>query len=75
VRLPALYPSGYYTPALRDWRCLAGSAKSDLPAFPIRLARLFVVMREKLVYVTDMVPATSRSIELRDLSVWADPQP
>ena len=73
LRLPALYPSGYYTPSYRDWRCQGGKGKGRSPAFPIRLTRLYVVMRSKLVYVTDMVPAKSLSIEVSDLCVGAAP--
>ncbi|NQT86656.1 hypothetical protein HQ560_07830 [bacterium] len=74
VKLPALYPSGYYTPSYRDWRCQSGSRKGDLPTFPIRLARLYVVMRSQLVYVTDRVKAKSLSIEVRDLCVGKRPE-
>lgn len=71
VPLPALYASGYYTPTFRHWRCQGDSSKDNQPAYPLKFARLYVVMREKLVYVTDMKPAASMSIELRGLAVAA----
>lgn len=66
--LPALYPSGYYQPSFRHWQCQGDTGKSFEPAYPIKLARLYILLREKLVYVTDMVPPASPSIELKNLT-------
>lgn len=71
--LPATYPSGYYKPSARHWRCIGkdGSEieeKSFDPAWPISFSRIYVVMREKLVYLTEMTPPTSDSIELRNVT-------
>jgi len=68
-RLPGQYPGGYYTPATRHWRCQGNNSKTITPTYPLEFARLYVVMREQLVYVTDMVPAKNLSIELRNLTV------
>jgi hypothetical protein len=67
VKLPSLYPAGYYSPDYRNWRCFGESSKEYTPTYPIRFTRLYIVMREKLVYVTDMVPAKSDAIELKNL--------
>ena len=66
--LPALYPSGYYQPSFRHWQCQGNPGKDFEPAYPIKLARLYILLREKLVYVTDMTPPAGPSIELRDLT-------
>ena len=71
--LPACYPSGYYKPSMRHWRCIgkdgaAAEGQTSEPAWPIALSRLYVLMREKLVYVTEMTPPASPSIELRDIT-------
>ena len=59
---PADYASGHYGLETHRW-----SRSAEMKA-PVKVTRLYVIMREKLVYVTDMVPAISRSIELRDLT-------
>ena len=64
------YPSGYYAPDFRHWRCEKDNSITNQIAYPLRFNRLYVIMREKLVYVTDMVPAKSMSIELRDLTAF-----
>jgi len=60
--------SGYPGPNARNWRCLEGSVKIDRIAYPVTFTRLYLILREKLVYLTDMVPAKSMSIAVRDLT-------
>jgi len=72
--LPAHYACGYYNPSFRDWRCQQDSNKGNAMAYPLKFARLYVVMREKVVYLTDMVPAKGLSIELKGLTVGTSPQ-
>ncbi|HOJ39453.1 MAG TPA: hypothetical protein PK644_03185, partial [bacterium] len=62
LRLPYQYAAGTPAPACRDWN------RDDQPVYPLKLKRLYVLMREKLVYLTDMVPARSLSLELKDLT-------
>ncbi len=71
--LPACYASGFYKPSMRHWRCIGKDGETlegqiPGPAWPIALSRLYVLMREKLVYVTEMTPPASPSIELRDIT-------
>ena len=69
VRLPDHNPaSGYYGPNFYQWRCHGDSSKSSRIAYPVRFSRLDLILRDRLVYVTDMVPAKSMSIELRNLT-------
>jgi len=62
-RFPKDYASGHYG---LDSHCWSRQAEMKRP---VKVTRLYVIMREKLVYVTDMAPAKSMSIELRDLTV------
>jgi hypothetical protein len=71
--LPLLYPSGYYTPDFRNWRCDGDNSVTNTIAYPLKLKRLYVAMRDHLVYLTDMVPATSRTIELKNVTAGIDP--
>ncbi|MBT3375602.1 MAG: hypothetical protein HN742_38675 [Lentisphaerae bacterium] len=59
---PRPYASGHPDLAAHQWS--QGARMSP----PVKVTRLYVILREKLVYLTDMLPATSMSIELRDLS-------
>jgi hypothetical protein len=68
VGLPFHYASGYYTPDFRHWRCQGDNSTANQLEFPIRFNRLYVVLREHLVYVNKMIPAKSMSIELKNLS-------
>ena len=68
VGLPFHYGSGYYSPGFRHWRCQGDNSTTNQLEFPIRFNRLYLVLREKLVYVNEMIPAKSMSIELKDLS-------
>ena len=65
---PADYASGHYGLDTHRW-----SRSAEMKA-PVEVTRLYVIMREKLVYVTDMVPARSMSIELRDLTAGPGPE-
>ena len=69
---PSHYASGYYGLDFHNWRCQGDNSKTNHLAYPLKLSRLYVTMREKLVYVTDMVPATSMDIALRDVTVFAE---
>jgi hypothetical protein len=66
--LPLHYPSGYYGPAFHNWRCQGDNSLTNQLAYPLQFSRLFVVMRQKLVHVTDMVAAKSSTLELRSLA-------
>ena len=66
--LPGHYPSGYYKPSFRHWRCRSDNSKTTKLAYPVKLNRLYIVMRDQLVYLTEMVPAESRSIALRRIA-------
>jgi hypothetical protein len=66
--MPLHYPSGYYRPEFRHWRCLGDNSRTNRLAYPLKFRRLYVIMREKLVYVTDMVPAKSLFVEFRDVT-------
>lgn len=66
--LPTLYPSGYYRPSFRHWQCDGAAVKNIEPAYPIKLARLYIVLREKLVHVTEMTPPASPAIEIKNLT-------
>ena len=72
VGLDLHHPSGYYAPDFRHWRCHGDNGITNEIAYPLKFSRLYLIMREKLVYVTDMVPANSMTIELRDLTVELD---
>lgn len=69
VKLPSLYPCGYYRPECRHWRCQGDNSKDIEPVYPLKFARVYMVMRESLVYLTDMMPARSLTVGLRDLTV------
>jgi len=70
VRLPDHFAgSGHYGPNFYQWRCHGDNSKDNTLAWPIRLSRIYLILREKLVYLTDMVPAKSNSIELKNLTV------
>jgi len=72
VGLDLHHPCGYYAPDFRHWRCHGDNNITNQIAYPLKFSRLYLIMREKLVYVTDMVPAKSMTIELRDLTVGLD---
>jgi hypothetical protein len=67
VGLDLHYPSGYYAPDFRHWRCQGDNSITNQIAYPLKFNRLYVIMRQGLVYVTDLVSAKSMSIELKDL--------
>jgi hypothetical protein len=68
VGLDLHYPCGYYAPDFRHWRCQGDNSITNQIAYPLKFNRLYVIMRQGLVYVTDMLPAKSMSIELKDLT-------
>lgn len=63
---PLDYASGHHGLDSHNWSRLAEMKQ------PVKVTRLYVIMREKLVYVTDMVRAKSMSIELKDLTTGRD---
>jgi len=70
LQLPDYYfGSGHYGPNFFQWRCHDATGKYSRIAYPVKFRRLHLILREKLVYLTDMVPAKSMSIELKDLAV------
>ncbi len=66
---PLHYPSGYYESDFCNWRCQGDNSETNKMVYPLKFNRLYIIMREKLVYVTDMVPANSMTIKLKDLTV------
>jgi len=64
---PLSYASGHHGPDAHKW------SRHDEIQYPVEVTRLYLILREKLVHVTDMVPAKSMSIELKDLTVGTDP--
>ena len=64
---PRAYASGH--PGLTAHQWSRGATMNG----PVKVTRLYVILREKLVYVTDMLPARSSSIELRDLTSGFSP--
>jgi len=75
LRLPDHYAgSGHYGPNFYQWRCHDDNNKENQIAYPIKFSRLYLILREKLVYLTDMVPAKSMSIGLKDLTVDTSPK-
>ncbi len=67
LAIPKRYPGGYHGPTDRDWSYSGGNL-DGVVQHPITVKRIVVAMRDQQVYVTDMVPATSRMIRLKDLS-------
>jgi hypothetical protein len=63
--LPRPYADGHPGPRDRNWRHRFGDGKVD---FPIRFSRLLIELRDKVVYVTDMVPVPVKSIRIQDLT-------
>jgi len=69
VRLPDDYPhSGHYGPSFHQWRCEGDNSLTQRIAYPVKFGRLYLILREKLVYVNEVVGAKSPSIEVRDLT-------
>ena len=65
IDLPGEYPfERYQWPRKCNWRATGGNGLVD---YPLRLKGFFVQLREKLVYVDEMVPAQSRHLLLDDL--------
>jgi len=68
MRIPKRYPGGFHHPEDRDWR-YEGRTQDGVVQHPITVTRIVVAMRDHQVYVTEMVPAQSRTIRLKDLTV------
>ena len=66
VALPGQYSiDGYHWPRNCNWRHRGGDGRVD---YPLKLTGIVVEMREQLVYIDELVDATSRSILLSRLS-------
>ena len=66
IDLPGEYPvERYQWPRKCNWRSTGGDGLVD---HPLRLKGFYVQLREKLVYVDEMVPAASRHLLLDDLT-------
>ena len=66
VALPGHYAFGNYNwPRNCNWRHRGGNGRID---YPLSLTGLVVELREKLVYIDELVNATSRSIMLSELT-------
>jgi hypothetical protein len=63
LSIPKRYPGGYHGPEDRDWSYEGGDLDGTVQ-HPVTVTRIVVAMRDWQVYVTDMVPAKSRSIRL-----------
>lgn len=61
--IPKRYPGGYHMPTDRDWSYQGGEG-DGVVRHPITLTRVVVALRSSQVYLTDLVPARSRSIRL-----------
>ena len=68
MRIPKRYPGGSNHPEDRDWRHEGGN-QDGIVEHPITITRIVVALRDHQVYVTEMVPAQSRTIRLKDLTV------
>lgn len=66
VDLPGHYGGGdYHWPRNCNWRYTGGNGRVD---YPLRLTGMVVELRENLVYIDELVEATSRSLMFRDLA-------
>ena len=68
MQIPKRYPGGFHRPDDRDWRHVGGT-QDGVVQHPITITRILVAMRDYQVYVTELVPAQSRTIRLKDLIV------
>ena len=68
LRIPKRYRGGFHMPDDRDWRYEGGN-QDGVVQHPITVTRVVVALRDHQVYVTEMVPAQSRTIRLKDLTV------
>lgn len=65
VQLPGQYPyDNYHWPRNCNWRHQGGDGLVD---YPLRLTKLTIELREKLIYIDELVNATSRSININHL--------
>ena len=66
VELPGHYGSGdYHWPRNCNWRHRGGNGRVD---YPLKLTGIVVELRENLVYIDELVEATSRSLMFSDLA-------
>jgi len=72
IPLPGHYPSGFHWPRYANWRHDAGDGIVD---YPLSLTAIIVEQRQKIVYVTEMVDASTEGVRLSDLTaVYGDPE-
>ncbi len=63
--LPARHISGYHAPQQSDWRV----SGEGVPAYPVRVKRVVVELREKIVQADRVVDVPNKSVRLSGLSV------
>ena len=67
VALPGQYPfDNYHWPRNCNWRHRGGNGLVD---YPLKLTALVLEMRERIVYIDELVETTSRSLLLGELTV------
>ena len=66
LRLPKRYPGGFHSPHDRNWS-YRGVHADGVVQHPVTVTRVVIALRDWQVYLTDLVPACTRSIRLRDL--------
>jgi len=73
VKLPFLYESGFAGPTLNNWKPMPTESPVEgnvwTVAYPIKLTRLVVALRDHVVHLADMISVPDRSVRLKDLSV------
>jgi len=66
LEVPKRYPGGFHMPADRDWSYHGGDL-DGVVQHPITVTRVVVALRDRQVYLTNLVPARSRSVRLGSL--------
>jgi hypothetical protein len=68
LAIPKRYPGGFHSPHDRDWS-FQGTYADGVVQHPITVTRVVIAVRDWQVYVTDLLPARSLTIRLKDLQV------
>lgn len=72
IPLPGHYPSGFHWPRYANWRHDDGDGIVD---YPLSLTGVVVEQRQKIVYVTEMVDASTQPVRIAELTaVYGDPE-
>lgn len=72
IPLPGHYGSGFHWPRFANWRHDGGNGKVD---YPLKLTAVIVEQRKQVVYVNDMVDASSAPVRLQGLhAVYGNPE-